>query len=197
MNSKEIFRDSILFCGSTLLNLLLVFLVLKFVRNINELILSLLYENNSLDNLLLKIHTLSLSGIFFLSLCYFIYLDMKTIIINRSGVPRKNKPLFGKKEYINKAYNLYAKIPIEYPLNQTVKIYIRRLYLAFFVLLPFYMLTVIIYIFIIAPLVMSVAVLVIFLGTAFLYLYEFKVWKKLEKYISNFINKLKPDEIEG
>lgn len=200
MNLKDIYKDLILFCGSMLLNLLLVFLMLKIVKNINVLLLGLIYGNNSLDYLLMKIHTISLSGIFFISFCYFIYLDLKTIFLNRSGGPWKNKSenetLFGKKEYINKAYNLYNKTPIEYPLNQTIKIFIRRLYLAFLVLLPFYMLTVIIYLFLIAPLVMSVIILVVFFGTAFLYLYEFKAGKKLERNIKNFINKLKPDEIE-
>ena len=200
MKLKDKVRDSILFCGSLLLNLLLVFLLLKFIRNINVLLLGLIYENNSLDNLLMKIHTLSLSGIFFISFCYFIYLDLKTIFFNRNEGSWKNKsenePSLRKKEYINKAYNLYDRTPIEYPLNQTIKIYTRRLYLTFLVMLPFYIFTVIICFFLIAPLEMSVIILIVFFGAAFLYLYEFKAGKKLEKNMKNIINKFKPDEIE-
>lgn len=200
MNSKAIFRDSILFCGSLLLNLLFVFSLFKFVRNINILLLGIVYGNSSFDSVLMKIHTLSLNGIFIISFCFFIYLDLKTILTSRGEGSWRNKTeselSLGKKEYINKAYNLYDRIPIEYPLNQTAKIYAKRLYLTLMMMLPFYMLAVVTYLFLIAPIAISVAIIIVFLGAAILYLYDFQAMKKLETSFRDFFNRFKPDEIK-
>ena len=197
MNYKNIFRDLTLFFGSLLLNILFIFFFLKFLNNINELLLNIIYEKSLLDDLLKKIHLFSLNGIFLLSFCYFIYLDIQTVFSRKDNEfcdSKADKNLtFGQKEFINKAYNLYNRVPIEYSLYQAVKIYLKRLLLILMIMSPFYISSVVLYLLLIAPTLTSAIILFTLLSMAFLYLYDFTVVKKIGIYCKNFINRFVPD----
>lgn len=200
MNKKSIFRDIVLLFVTLSFNILLIFLTLKLINNINGFLLSIVYEKSIADDLFMKIHLLSLNGIFFILFCFFIYLDMKIFYLKRgdkswSTRVEKNS-ILGNKEFINKSYNVYKRVPIEYPINQIIKIYLLRFLIIFLIMLPLYLVIGFMYFFINAPFVTSVLTIFVFLFVALSYLFGTKIGKEIEIRSKNFINRFKPDELK-
>lgn len=118
MSSKSTSRNSILLCSSLLISLFLTIFLTKIITLINFLLYAKFFNSFSIGSpskLFMNIEIYSISAIFATIFGRFIFLDFKTIIQIRSGDPIKsgkpNKSFSESREYLNKAYNLYDKIP--------------------------------------------------------------------------------------
>ncbi len=197
---KDHIKDIILIAVAIGYNYIFAFIGFLFLTVLNQVIISLNFNNSYFDHLIGNLTILSFEGLTFLLFLYFVLIDLKTILSDNRVLKEEYEELESHsskgKLLINKAFNTFCKLPFENSIRHAFQIYLLRILLITTVLLPLYISQVGIYFLTIAPMTTAILSLVILLGAALLYQFDTKMGKLIEQYVLKYKELLTPENIE-
>lgn len=142
----------------------------------------------------------SFESMIFILFLYFLCIDVKTLMSRKSNRSQEYESLENYsskgKLILNRAFNIFKKIPFEYGLKHSIRIYFLRILLVTIVMLPLYIFQLFIFLISIFPVLSALLTLTILLGAALLYLFDTKIGRRIEQFLLNCIIWMKPDKVE-
>ena len=194
-NIKDIFLIPIAF----VFNYLFAYIGFVVLTACNQIIVSMNFSESDFDQLMGNLTIKSFEGIIFLFFLYFLSIDLKTLISRNSNQVQEYESLENYsskgKFLLNIAFNIFKKVPFEYSLKHSIRIYFLRMLLIIIVILPLYLYQPYISLFSLFPFLTALLTLIILLGAALLYQFDTKVGKRIEQYFLMYISWIRPDKL--
>ena len=198
---KENIKDILLIPIALIFDYLCAYIGFVFLSVCNQIIVGLNFNDTVFDQLIANLTFRSFESLVFIGFLYFIYIDLKTLLSRKLNQIHEYQQLENYsskgKLLLNKAFNIFKKVPFENSLKDSIKIYLIRILLVFIAMLPFYLFQLFIFSFSIAPFLTVLVTLTILLGAAFSYQFDTKYGKLIEQYFLIYISLMKPDQLES
>ena len=198
---KENIKNIILTPVALIFDYLCAYIGFVFLSVCNQIIVGLNLNDTVFDQLIGNLTFRSFEGLVFIGFLYFLYIDLKTLLSRKLNQIQEYQHLenFSSKGklLLNKAFNIFKKVPFENSLKDSIKIYLLRILLVFIAILPLYLFQFFIFSFSLSPFLTALLTLTILLGAAFSYQFDTKLGKLIEQYFLKYISLMKPDQLES